>query len=680
MIGTIHLIWRYILLAIFLLVISSCENHRGKNSLNNLERIKDSVSFWIKASKHSSTSKSKKANFLNKSYHSLKLLEIDTFKLRNLSSVAYQTLKLGDTSLFKKRNDEVLILAKKSRDTFSIGDSHWNYASYYSNKEVYDTAYYHFNLAYENFERSGYLYEAATTQYGMAFIRGRFRDYSGSEVLTFKAIKKFKTLNDNKSLYSLYNHLALLQGDILEYDRALFYHEKALKHLKKVDESENLLEASLNNIGVTYLNRQNYSKALKYFNKILRNDSLRAKNPGRYARVIDNKAYCKLLMGDTVNVINQLKTSLQIRDSLKSRGGLIISKLHLTHYYKTINDTNKAIEYAKEAKSLAKEIKNSRDYLASLKLLAELDNDQSQYYLKKYIQFNDSLQILDRKIQNKFTRIDYETDEYIEETKRLSQQRIWIVLTGFGVLTILTLIYFLKIQKSKSENLFLETEQQYANEQVYILTLQQQAKLETEKIKERNRISEELHDGILGKLFGARLGLGFLNFEAERDVKKQHQLFLEELQIIEKEIREVSHRLSENFDSSNINFIVITQQLLESTSKIGDFEFKLKYEETINWYEIDEIIKVNLYRIIQEALQNIIKYAKAENVIVEFSLLNEHLLLLIKDDGVGLDIKNKKKGIGTKNMQSRVEKLKGDFKLYSQKNEGVEIEIKIPIK
>lgn len=641
---------------------------------------KDSISFWIKASKNFSISKSKRKYFLSKSYHSLKLSHLDSLEVRNLSSIAYQTLKLGDTSLFKERNEEVLILAKKIGDSFSIGDIHWNYASYYSNKEVYDSAYYHFNLAYNIFEKCGYLYEAGRTQYGMAFIRGRFRDYSGSEILTFKAIEKFKTLNKNELLYSSYNHLALLQNDIYEYDRALFYHQKALEYLKNVDDKKRLYEASLNNIGITYLKNGKYSKSLEFFNKILENDSLRIQNPGRYAMVNDNKAYLKLLMGDTVMVVNKLKESLSIRDSLKSRGGLIISNLHLSNYFLFIQDTIEALRYAKEAENLAKEIKNGRDYLASLKLLAKLDIDRSQYYLEKYIQFNDSLQSLDRKIQNKFTRIDYETDVYIEETERLSQQRIWIVLTGLGVLTILTLIYFLKIQKSKNENLFLETEQQKANEQVYILTLEQQVKLEAEKIKERNRISEELHDGILGKLFGTRLGLGFLSFEAEKGVKKQHQLFLEELQIIEKEIREVSHRLSENFDSSKINFIVITQQLLESTSKIGDFKFKLDFEEIINWYEIDEIIKVNLYRIIQEALQNIIKYANAENVAVEFYLINQHLLLKIKDDGIGLNTKNKKKGIGIKNMQSRVEKLNGNFELYSHKNDGVDIEIKIPIK
>ena len=72
---------------------------------------------------------------------------------------------------------------------------------------VYDSAYQHFDTANKYFDKSGYVYESANMQYGMAFIKGRFKDYSGSEVLTFMAIKKFKQIEDYKSLYSCYDHL-----------------------------------------------------------------------------------------------------------------------------------------------------------------------------------------------------------------------------------------------------------------------------------------------------------------------------------------------------------------------------------------------------------------------------------------------------------------------------------------
>lgn len=640
----------------------------------------DSITIWINASKNKLNSSQERKQFLTKAYQAITTTQIDTLKVRNLSAISYLSLKLEDTLLFKKRNKETLAIAKKLKDTFAIGDVHWNYASYYNNKQVFDSAYYHFNLAHTYFDRRGYIFESAKTQYGMAFIKGRFKDYSGSEVLTFKAIQKFKKIEDYKSLFSCYDLLGQLQKDINEFDKALFYYNKASEYITKLEDRQSLNEANLNNIANIYIKKKEYAIALNYYEKILTNNSLKKQNILRYARIIDNKAYCRFLMKDTIDVINHLNEALRIRDSINNKEGIVISKIRLAHYFSFKRDTTKAISFAEEANSLAKEIKNSRDYLESLSLLSKLDKKQSSEYLKKHIQFNDSLQIIERKTQNKFARIDYETDEYIEETKRLSEQKIWILVTSSGLILIIGLLFYLKIQKSKTEKLLLENEQQKANEQVYLLTLRQQEKLEKEKIKERNRIAEELHDGILGKLFGTRVGLGFLDIEGDESTKKQHELFLEELQTIEKEIREVSHKLSNNSESAQISFTAIIRQLIESKSKIGNFKYELDFDEYINWQNLNEKIKVNLYRITQEALQNIIKYAFAKKVSVTFFLNNKNLVAVLKDDGIGFNINKKRKGIGLKNMASRIEKLNGEFNIHSKPNEGTTIKIQIPYK
>ncbi|MCD2258071.1 tetratricopeptide repeat protein [Psychroserpens sp. XSD401] len=659
--------------------LQSCDKKEINTDSNELLTINDSIDFWIKASENRTYELNVRKQFLVMSYQAITTSSVDTFGVRRLSEIAYKNFKLGDTLLFKKQNVEALSIAENLKDSMAIGDLYWNYASYYNKVEVFDSAYYHFNLANTYFDRSGHLFEAAKTQYGMAFIKGRFKDYSGSEVLTFKAIDKFKKIENYKSLFSCYNYLAQLQNDIQEYDRALFYYNKSLEYLKKIEKSKSLYMASLNNIGVTHLKKGNYPKALSYFDKILKNDSLKLQNINHYARVIDNKAYCKLLMNDTINVHSYLKESLQIRDSLNYKSGIIICKIHLSKYYAFAQDTSKAIIYAREANDLAKINKNGRDYLESLLLLAELDTKSSQNYLEKHIKFSDSLQTVERRIQNKFTRIAYETDEYIEENKRLSQQKIWIILISLGLLAILMLLYFVNSQKLINKTLVLENEQQKANEQVYLITLKQQEKLEKEKVKERNRISEELHDGILGKLFGTRVGLGFLEIKGNKETQEQHNKFLEELQTIEKEIREVSHRLNTNFDSSQINFKTIIHQLLVSKSKIGDFEFELTFNSDINWQKMSEIVKVNLYRIIQEALQNIIKYAQAKNIDVTFSIHEGDLLMKISDNGKGFNVNRRKKGIGLKNMKTRVEKLNGEFRINSQPYIGTLIETQIPI-
>jgi signal transduction histidine kinase len=658
----------------------SCENNTLNNTITANSHDKDSISSFIENSKNTSLSIFERKKSLEKSLQILKSKTKDSFYTINLSTIAYQTLKLSDSLLFKKRNKEALVLAEKLRDTFSIGDIHWNYATYFSSKLDYDSAYYHFSKANHYFEMGTYLYEAATTQYGMAHIRGHFRDYSGSEILTFNAIKKFKKINDSGSLYTLYNHLAILQNDIQQYDEALQYHKTAIGYLKNINKSDALYQISLNNIGVTYFKMKKYGKAIHYFDEVLVDSLLKTKNLGRYARVIDNKAYCEFKKGDTLNVLNKLNEALTIRDSLNNKEGKIISMLNLSDYYKSTNKTIKAFSYAKKANQLAKEIKNSRDYLKSLVLLSEIDIKNGQAYFKQYVKFNDSLLSVERKTQNKFTRIDYETEQYIEETERLSELNTLILISSFGSFTILSLIYFIKIQRKRNTNLYLEAEQQKANEQFYILSLNQKSKLENEKVNERNRISEELHDGILGKLFGTRLSLSFLEMDLKKEVKTKYDSFLIELQTIEKEIREVSHKLNEDFDDSKTDFISLIQQLLDQNSKIGNFKNELIQNDEINWNNIDEITKVNLYKIIQESIFNIIKHSEANNVIIKFRFSNGHLNLSIIDNGFGFKQKRKPKGIGLKNIKSRIEKLDGSYEILSEKGEGTKILIHIPIK
>ncbi|MFL1897065.1 sensor histidine kinase [Aquimarina sp. 2-A2] len=639
----------------------------------------DSLQKWQLMLDSPSTKISEKRRLLFKLQKLINEKGSDSLKNKVLSKVAYHYLKLEDSIEFKRTNKNALIYAIKVEDSFAIGDLHWNYASYYNKQQIYDSAYYHFKTSYRFFESLDDQYHSAKMLYAMSFIRARYRDYTGSEILNIRAIEKYKDIEDYESLYTAYNHLALIYEELKEFDKALLYHKMGLNYLKKSDDKKNKYVGSLNNLGLIYHKMGQYKIAIDFFDEALRLKNIKQFNLNLYAKLIDNRAYSRLKNLDTTDVRTDFYLALSIRDSLKNKSGMVINNLHLAEYYLNINDLFHALKFSRKANIIAKEIKNNRDYLASLKLLASIDAKNSQNYLNRYISYNDSLISNERKVQNKFTRIAYETEEYIEKTKRLSQQKIVILIISISGFFILLLLYTLKTQKSKNIELYLETEQQKANEQIYILTLKQQSKLEEEKIIERNRISEELHDGILSKLFGTRLGLGFLDITGDKEVLLQHQNFLDELQEIEKEIREVSHKLSTNFSFSEINFTTILNQFLKNKSKIGGFEYLVDNDENIEWQEINEITKVNLYRILQEALQNIVKYAHATLVILRICRKDKMLLVEIIDNGKGFNTVKYKNGIGIKNMKSRSKKMNGSFKIASKVGEGTSITLLIPI-
>jgi signal transduction histidine kinase len=666
--------YKFIPLVCLFLPILSCKKSIQQNT--NTEIKYDSISSWINTSKDKSLKKEVQISYLEKAYNKLREERTDSLKAINLSLIAYRYYELNDTTTFKMINNQAQEVALKINNSYVLGDSHWSYADFYFNLEKYKEAYYHFNKAFIFFDQIKMEYESARMLYLMAFIKARNRDYTGSEVLLIRAIKKFEKLKDYRRLYDSYNDLGILQNDMEDYDKALFYYEKAKRFIKKLNNKNRFYESIYTNLGVVHLKKENYLKAEENFKKSL---SYNTTDIRSYARLIDHLAFCRLMLNDTTEVEKDMHRSLFLRDSVNNKAGVVYAKIRLSKYYSHVSDTSKAVLFAKEANLLAKEIDNGEDYLESLLLLSKFDKGNSNEYLNQYIRFNDSLDNVERKTYNKFARIEFETDEVIEQNRTLGQRMIWIISGSIALLIFLSLLYFIRVQKAKNEKLFLETEQQKANEQVYLLTLKQQATLEEERTKERNRISQELHDGILGRLFGTRVGLGFLDFEADEQTQEQHEAFLEELQDIEKEIREVSHKLNDNFTDPDVNFTNIVTQLLESKSQIGDFQFHLNIDENISWKQTDEIIKVNVYRIIQETLQNTIKHANAKNVTLDFSTSDSQLWVQIMDDGVGFNLKKSRKGIGLKNMKSRVEKLNGSLEIQSAVNKGTQIHIKIPL-
>lgn len=240
-----------------------------------------------------------------------------------------------------------------------------------------------------------------------------------------------------------------------------------------------------------------------------------------------------------------------------------------------------------------------------------------------------------------------------------------------------TIGFYLFTKYNKTTIQKLEESNQEAQSTIEQLEKEVLTKQEEEREKERQRISEELHDGVLGKLFGTRMGLGFLDL-SNNQCKEKYQQFLNELQDVEKEIREVSHKLSANLDGSDIGFIGVIEQLLKDKSIINYFSYSLDVDKSINWKSINEVDRVNLYRILQEALQNIIKHAKAKNIEVTITKQDKTIRAAIKDDGIGFDSSKRKNGIGIKNIKSRVKRLKGAIQIHSKPNQGTALYIDFP--
>jgi len=624
--------------------------------------------------------KSQKLDLLNEAYELSTQLKVDSLKSLYIFKISNKMLKLKEYSSFRDLSEEYLLLAEELNDTMRIADYYWNMGLYYSKIEVSDSAFYSFKKASQNFSNVGHKYYEAKMDYNMAFILRRSKNYIESEAYAFNSISKLNSQENKVLLYRDYNHLGLLYYDMKQYDYSINYHQKALNIVSVLPKGNIYLERSLNNLSLIYQKQEKYDLAIETLNEALENSSLREKHSNLYAKLIDNKAFCMFLNEEDDNLLQRFNEALAIRQNLENEAGIVISHSHLAQYFLKKKDSMKALAYAKSAYEISSRLGMNRDILESLELLSKTDPSHATGYMNQYTVLNDSLIQQERKIREKFTRIQFETENYMAANENLKKKNIWISLTSGLALFSLSLFFFLYRQRSKNKTLLLEQQQHGFNEEIYDLMLKKQNRTEEGRIQERVRISHELHDGILARLFSVRIGLGFLNVLDSNKEKEQYDSFMKELQLVEKEIRTLSHDLKNDDLSSKKDFTILLSELLEEQSRLGGFRFQLKQDQSIAWNRVDEMIKINLYRMVQEAICNIIKYAKADEVKVSLTRENDFFELRIVDDGVGFDTNKKNNGIGLKNMASRANSIAAKIQIKSQVNNGTIITVSIPTK
>jgi signal transduction histidine kinase len=579
-------------------------------------------------------------------------------------------------------------MSQTSNDTISIAKALSYIGDYHDSKFDNDSAYYYYTKAEKTYLSYHSKQDVSRLRYNKALILFYEKDFLGCEIAIIEVLKMAKQKKDNRLVYDCYIMLAKSLNGLNDSPKALEYYNKAFDMTSqlKTDSQYLILKAqTYNYIGNVYEKQGNHKQAIAYFKKGLAFDDFKETLPFMYANLINNMAYSKFKIGDKT-ALAQLNEALQIRNDLKDTPGLVLSKINLSEYHLGQKEYVKAYDYANEARLEAHDNKIYEDELKALQLLARIDPRNESFYDDRFIKLTDSLQNNERATRNKYARIEFETEEIttqkndIEaEKNRISQQR-WIIL-GFSLFLILVAIlsYITKMQHAKNKELQFEKDQQKANEEIYQLMLDQQTKIEEGRQKEKKRISQELHDGVMSKLTSTRLNLFVLSRKTDEETIKKCLTHIEGIQNIEKEIRSISHDLAQDIFSAQDSFKTIVSELFEQQKTNSGVGSTLEIDDKINWDSIESTTKMHLYRIFQESLQNIYKYAKATNIAASIALYNNSINIDITDDGVGFDVKKLKEGIGLKNMNSRVKVLQGTIDIESQIGKGTHINLIIPI-
>jgi len=192
--------------------------------------------------------------------------------------------------------------------------------------------------------------------------------------------------------------------------------------------------------------------------------------------------------------------------------------------------------------------------------------------------------------------------------------------------------------------------------------------------KERQRIARELHDGIGQMLTAIRLKINLI--EKEQQSKEELKKMLDDTTL---EIKRISKNLMPNL-LLDFGLKAALNELADGTQKYSNLTVNYSYTESKNSKKVNFEIAVSIYRIVQEAINNTLKYAKASAIKINIYIDEKNIHLQLDDNGKGFEISHSdtKKNNGIKNMQERVYLLNGEFNLTSLPNEGTYITIIIP--
>ncbi|MBB5267191.1 sensor histidine kinase [Algibacter amylolyticus] len=591
----------------------------------------------------------------------------------------------AQTELATKKIDslKITLLESKGRDSIFTAKQNYKIGELYRKYILSDSAYLYFYKAEKIFRKYNYKFETAATLFGIAVCQTYDKDYTGSESTSIEALTLLESLSETNDVkkYKAYinNNLGIVFNELGLYEESIKYHKRALELKQDLEGNfERSIGLSENNIAFTYKNLQQYELALKGYQKILSNTKLINNYPDVHVLALGNYANTLYLSKNLKQLPGLYLKALNICDSVNDTYNSIIILQHLAEYYNDFNQKDSAKYYAYKAKGIA-EAYNNDDLLKSLLLISEIETGElSNKYLKDYISLSDSLERSERLNRDKFARIRYETNKIEQQNIQIAKERMWLFIISVVIVLASFLLYLVIAQRNKNIELQFKQKQQEANEEIYNLMLSQNESVEEARDLEKKRISQELHDGVLGRLFGTRLSLDSLNMSNSEEAIKTREQYIDELKIIEDDIRKVSHELNTDFVSGS-GFSDIIKTLIETQTLAYNLDYELTHDDDISWDFVGNKMKIHIYRIIQETLHNIYKHAKASVVEISFKLKNNVICLTIKDNGSGFDINRAKSGIGLKNMNSRIKELNGTINITSKKNMGTQVVIEAPI-
>jgi len=512
-------------------------------------------------------------------------------------------------------------------------------------------------------------------------------DFEQAQMFLFKGLKVAENQRDTFAIMALFSEIGDVYATQKGWGRAEDYYQKAMK-LARLKNRQFVEAGCLDKLGDVYQNQGKEALAIGQYEAALElyeqfNNRLSA-------------AALQLKLGKLYKDGNQLqkaraylREALAVRKQSADRLGVLQAKMALAEIEILSGGARKSIGQLNTCLEEFAEMDDLEGRKNALLLLSEAyakirDYGQALQFYQQYHVLIDSLTSIDRSKAVSELGMRYATvkkDKEIAQQKvAIEQQRVAIkernnqlLMLASGLLLVGLLAAFLFYSNRKNKQL--------NQKQIEVLKKEQEAQrlravIDGEE-KERKRLAEELHDGLGAVLATVKMQISSIQNKLPAvsglpTYQKAETLIDDACRTV----REISHGLTP---------LIIEQQGLEyalaemchTLAANNPIEFEFIPHGTDR--HLSGIVKMTVYRIAQEVLKNILKHAAAKEVIVQLTIEENELLLIIEDDGKGFDVASSNKGIGLENIRSRTAYLDGTLDIDSVPGEGTTFTINLPL-
>jgi signal transduction histidine kinase len=284
-----------------------------------------------------------------------------------------------------------------------------------------------------------------------------------------------------------------------------------------------------------------------------------------------------------------------------------------------------------------------------------------------------------------------ETDDMLEASRSWRTDRWLNLAVSSGALLVsLSLVWFLRrlvlrYMYSKEQEVEESAEREAQLERVVKLRTEDLSELSTQlqsvAEKERAALSRELHDELGGLLVAARMDLSWLEEKVastdpgvQAQFKRVHDALQEGVELKRRVVENLRPTLLDNLGL----FPALRWQLSDSCGRAGLNCIERYPEEELR---LTPEASIAIFRIVQEALTNILKHAQAKNVEVSIEVREDWLVLSVRDDGVGLPLDRRRalRSHGLASMRHRASGFGGQWRIMRRPERGTEIEVRLPL-